>query len=91
MAREVRNNIAKSRFEMELDGGMAVLDYRISGGVLTLTHTGVPSEFEGHGYGAALVKGALDRIRAQGKKIVVRCSFVDAFIARHPEYEALRR
>jgi hypothetical protein len=90
MAREVIHNAAKNRFEMDLDGGLAVLDYRLADGVMTLTHTGVPPEFEGHGHGARLVKGALDQIRAQGLKIVPRCWFVDEYIKRHPEYEDLR-
>jgi predicted GNAT family acetyltransferase len=91
MAREVRNNTEKKRFEMELDGGaLAVLDYRLSDGMMTLTHTGVPPEHEGRGHGARLVQGALDQIRAQGLKIVVRCRFVDAFIDRHKEYADLK-
>jgi uncharacterized protein len=91
MAREVVHNKEKSRFEIELDGdAFAVLDYRLSDGVMTLTHTGVPPEFEGRGIGRRLVKGALDQIRAQNLKIVVRCWFVDAFIDRHKEYENLK-
>jgi predicted GNAT family acetyltransferase len=91
MAREVVHNAERNRFEMALDGGaMAVLDYRLSDGVMTLTHTGVPPEFEGRGIGGRLVQGALDQIRAQGLKIVVRCGFVDAFIDRHKEYADLK-
>jgi predicted GNAT family acetyltransferase len=89
--REVVHNKAKSRFEMELDGGaLAVLDYRLSNGVMTLTHTGVPPEHEGRGHGARLVKGALDQIRAQGLKVVPRCWFVDAFIERNKDYADLK-
>ena len=89
MAREIVHNEAAQRYEMDLDGGVAVLDYRRSDGVLTLTHTGVPPEFEGRGHGARLVKGALDDIRAKGLKIVPRCWFVAEYIERHPEYRDL--
>ena len=88
---EVVHNKDKSRFEMELDGGaFAVLDYRLSDGVMTLTHTVVPPEFEGRGIGARLVKGALDQIRAQGFKVVPSCWFVAAFINRNPDYADLK-
>jgi hypothetical protein len=87
--RELRHNEAASRYEMDLDGALAVLDYRKAGGVLTLTHTGVPPEFEGRGHGARLVKAALDDIRARGLKIVPRCWFVAQYIDRHPEYREI--
>ena len=86
---EVRDNAERGRFELAVEGDVAVLDYRLAEGVMTLTHTGVPPALEGHGHGATLVKGALDRIRARGLKIVVRCWFIDGYIARHPEYRDL--
>ena len=90
MAGEVQDNAARSRFELTVDGETAVLDYIASPGTLTLTHTGVPPALEGRGVGTALVAGALDAIRARGLKIVVRCWFVEAFIARHPEFGEIR-
>jgi predicted GNAT family acetyltransferase len=90
VAGEVQDNAALSRFELTVDGETAVLDYVLSPGVATLTHTGVPPALEGRGVGTALVRGALEAIRARGLKIVVRCWFVDAFIARHPEFGDLR-
>ena len=87
---EVRDNPARSRFELVADGETAVLDYRLAGDVMTLTHTGVPRALEGRGIGSALVKGALDQIRARRLKIVALCWFVDGFIDRHPEYANLR-
>jgi predicted GNAT family acetyltransferase len=40
----------------------------------------------GKGVGSKLVRGTLDALRAEGQKIVPRCEFVAAHIARHPEY-----
>jgi predicted GNAT family acetyltransferase len=90
MTTEVTDNTARNRFELQVDGETAVLDYRLDGGVMTLTHTGVPGALEGRGVGTTLVKGALDQIRKRGLKIVVRCWFVDRFIDRHPDYAELR-
>jgi predicted GNAT family acetyltransferase len=35
--------------------------------------------------GSRLVRGALDDIRGRGLKLVPRCEFVRAYLARHPE------
>lgn len=86
----VRDNPAQHRFEMDIAAdATAIAAYRASPGVLTINHTEVPSHVEGRGHGTALVRGALDIIRERGLKVVPRCPFVHAFIARHPEYNDL--
>jgi predicted GNAT family acetyltransferase len=85
----VRDNPAHSRFEMDIGDRLAVANYRLAPGVVTIFHTEVPSDVEGRGHGSALVRGALDLIRARGDKVVPRCGFVRAFIARHPDYRDL--
>ncbi len=41
------------------------------------------------GFGSKLVRGVLDRIRADGGKAVPRCEFVATYVERHPEYRDL--
>ena len=91
MGNEVRNNSQECRFELDLEGGRtAYVEYEEAGeGVLALTHTEVPAEFEGKGIGGALVKGALEIVRGEGLKIVPACQFVSAYLRRHPEYQEL--
>jgi len=86
MANAVRNNAALGRFELEADGHVAVAYYHLSPGVITFTHAEVPAELSGRGIGSALVRGALDQVRAQGLKVIARCPFVSGFIGKHPEY-----
>ena len=86
---DVVNNTAASRYEMPVDGHMAILVYCQSGNVLQLVHTEVPEELEGRGLASKLVQGALDDIRAQGQKIEPRCSYVSAWLRRHPAYQDL--
>jgi uncharacterized protein len=43
----------------------------------------------GRGLASQLVAGALENVRARGLKVVPRCPFVRAYIARHPEYRDL--
>jgi predicted GNAT family acetyltransferase len=78
------------RYEIEVDREVAgFLLYRREPGVLELVHTDVDPKWEGKGVGAALVKGALDDVRARGLKMRPYCPFVAAYIRRHPEYEDL--
>ena len=85
----VRDNPAQNRFEMDIGDRLGVASYRLAPGVVTIFHTEVPREVEGRGHGSALVQGTLDLIRARGDKVVPRCGFVRAFIARNPEYRDL--
>lgn len=84
---EVKHNQAASRFEIRLEDQRAVLDYQRRGATLVLTHTGVPPAFEGRGVGSALVRAGLEYARAHGLTVVPTCSFVAAYVRRHPEYQ----
>jgi len=83
---EVADNPALSRYEMAVDGKVAVVEYRRLGDVLALTHTEVPQALSGRGVGTALVLATLDRVRAAGLKVRPLCPFITAVIRRHPEY-----
>lgn len=87
--REVTDNQAERQFEMDADGALAFLTYRVQDGARYLMHTEVPKELRGQGVGSRLVRGALDRARAAGERVVPLCPFVAKFIERHPEYEPL--
>jgi predicted GNAT family acetyltransferase len=84
---EVVDNPAKRRYEALVDGSVAgYVFYQEGDGVLTLIHTEVGDEWEGHGIGSRLVAGALDDIRARGLSVTPVCRFAAAYIERHPEY-----
>jgi predicted GNAT family acetyltransferase len=85
----VRDNPALKRFELDLNGRTAVAYYQLSPGVITFTHTEVPPELSGHGIGSKLVRGALEAARQQGLKVVAKCPFVGAYMAKHPELNDL--
>jgi hypothetical protein len=89
MTDTVRDNKAEHRFELDAGGGLAVAYYPASPGVLTLTHTEVPAALQGQGIASRLVRGVLEAARAQNLKVVPRCSFVSAYLARHPEFNDL--
>ncbi|SHN74962.1 hypothetical protein SAMN05660350_02273 [Geodermatophilus obscurus] len=64
-------------------------NYQRRGDQVVFTHTEVDPDTEGSGVGSSLVRGALDDVRAHGLRAVPRCSFVRAWIDRHPEYADL--
>jgi uncharacterized protein len=86
---DVVNNKADHRYELTVEGHLAATYYTIADGVITFIHTEVPSELGGKGVGSALVKGALDQVRADGLKVIPQCPFVKAYIDKHPEYADL--
>jgi predicted GNAT family acetyltransferase len=83
---DVVENAARNRFELSLDDGTAFVEYRRDGGLIVLEHTEVPSQFAGKGVGSRLARGVFDRLRASGGKAVVRCEFLQGWVAKHPEY-----
>lgn len=89
MTDTVRDNPARNRFELQTGAGLAIANYRRDDLTITITHTEVPRAVEGRGVGSALVKGMLDEIRQEGRKVVPLCSFVRAYINRHPNYHDL--
>lgn len=63
--------------------------FQLRDDAVVFTHTEVDPAFEGQGVGSALAKGALDDIRAQGKRVVPLCPFIARYIENHPEYADL--
>ena len=94
MSYDIQHQPNERRFATSVDMELCVLDYTLSpsasGEVMTITHTEVPPPVEGRGIASALVKVALDHARAQGWKVRPACSYANAWMRRHPDYEDLR-
>src|SRR4051812_45827786 len=89
----VTDNPAESRYEARIDGELAGFsEYHLTKASIVFTHTLVLDQFEGHGVGSTLARGALDDVRAKGDRTVVPvCPFIHGFIDDHPEYSDLVR
>lgn len=83
----VTHNVARQRYELPVDHGVAIAVYRQQGDTRIFTHTEVPPEDKGKGIGARIVKAALEDTRKTGFRIVPACSFVTAYVRRHPEFD----
>ena len=89
MSPTVTHNAERHRFEAHVEGGTAHADYNRAGRRVTFYHTEVPAEAEGRGVGASLVAAALDWAEREGLGVVPQCPFFAAYLARHPDRQAL--
>lgn len=90
MATDVRDVSERDRYEITVDGDLAgFAEYREVEGARVVTHTEVFDAYEGNGVGSALAQGALDHVRASGRRIVAWCPFIAEYIRRHDEYADL--
>jgi predicted GNAT family acetyltransferase len=85
----VRDNKAQNRFELDVEGGVAFANYRVTPSTIIITHTETPRALRGRGIASELVRGALELIRADGLKVVAGCGFVVDYLSKHPEYADL--
>jgi predicted GNAT family acetyltransferase len=83
--KQVRDNKAQSRFELDVDGGIAFANYRLAPSAVIITHTETPRALRWRGIASELVAGALELIRADGRKVIAGCSFVADYLRKHPE------
>jgi uncharacterized protein len=81
----VRDNRARSRFELDVEGSVAFANYRLTPSSVIITHTETPRGLRGRGVASELVRGALQLIRADGLKVVAGCGFVVDYLRKHPE------
>ena len=86
----IRHDADDRRFSTIVDGTKAFVEYERVDDVLVVTHTWVPKEIGGRGIAGQLVRAALDFAREQGLKVRPQCTYADAWMRRHPDYEALR-
>jgi len=89
MSEAIVDNTAQQRYELQVDGTTAYVAYSRAPGTVTLIHTIVPDALAGHGIGSRLAKFVLDDARSRGEKVIVKCSFIAAYLKRHPEYADL--
>jgi uncharacterized protein len=75
----------RSRFEAQVDEGVAFLTYRRQSGEMHLLHTEVPDAASGNGVGSRLVRHAAERAREEGLRVVAPCPFASAYLERHPD------
>ena len=87
---DIAHDPASQRFTTDVDGQTGYLEYERASDAMAITHTVVPPAIGGRGIAGALVRTAVEYAKAEGLKVDPRCSYADAWLRKHPEYEALR-
>ena len=78
-------NSEKSRFELEIDGQIAVADFVLQPGEITITHVIVPPSLRGGGVASRLGAEVVAYSKRENLRIVPQCSFMAAYLERHSE------
>ncbi len=82
---DIRDHAERSRYELPLDGELAVVTYNLSPTNLMITETLVPERLEGRGLASRLAKHVIADARARGLLILPVCPFFSAYLQKHPE------
>jgi predicted GNAT family acetyltransferase len=87
---EVSRDTEESRYVALVDGEEAgFIDFFAGAGVVELIHTEVDEALRGKGVASALVRHALDDIRAHSMKVIPICQYEPTWIEHHPDYADL--
>jgi len=90
MPLEIIHDEKRRRFFVTLENEECFVSYsKPSENIMDLEHTIVPRILSGRGIAAELVKNALDYAEKNNFKIYDSCSYVTAYIKKHPEYKKL--
>ena len=82
----ITDNTAERRWELFVDGTLAVFAEYQDAKRRTFTHTETQPGFEGQGLATELVRAALDDARERGLDVLPVCPFVRGYLERHPDY-----
>ncbi|MFV0140509.1 N-acetyltransferase [Empedobacter falsenii] len=86
---QVVKNEKTVRFELNVDGFIAFIDYKQDDNVIKLIHTEVPDELGGRGVAAALVEKTLAYLEEHGNVLFPYCPYVFAYIKKYPVWKRI--
>ena len=86
MSFDVIHDANSRRFEVRVDGEHCTLDYDLDGNIMTITHVIVPEPVGNRGIAAAMTEAALTWAREHGLRVVPRCPYAAAYVARHRQW-----
>ena len=89
MASAVKDNPAKSRYELEVEGKIVFANYRRDATTLYIPYVEAPPSLRGTGAAGRLMEGVMQTARAEGLKVVPICGYAAMWIQRHGEYHDL--
>ena len=88
---EVTHNEAENRFEIWIDHQLSKLDYNIHDNTIVMMHVGVYPDHRGRGIAGKLTHVALEYAKEKNLRVIPMCSYVAAYIRKHPQYSDLMK
>lgn len=82
-------NEEKKRFEIEIDGHYAFINYGEFGNQIALVHTETDPELSGKGAASAVVEKTLHYLENNNKSLLPFCPYVFAYIKKHTEWKRI--
>lgn len=87
MSLQVVDAPERQRYQAVRDGAvLGFAAYQKTEQLIVFTHTEVDPSLQGQGIGGQLIQGALDHVRGLDLRVLPICPFVQAWMARHPDY-----
>jgi uncharacterized protein len=88
---DVRDDATRHQYSLVEDGAVVgFAAYEIDDDTIRFVHTEVDPDHRGGGRASALVQAALDDVRGNStRRVVAQCTYVAAWIERHPDYQEL--
>ncbi|MFY0483198.1 GNAT family N-acetyltransferase [Flavobacterium sp. PLA-1-15] len=87
---ELKLNEDKKRFEIEVEGHIAFIEYILTNdNVMFLTHTEVPKALGGKGIGSSIVEQALNYIKEHNYTLAPLCPFVAKYLVKNPNWQTI--
>lgn len=82
-------NQDKKRFEIQVNGYFAFINYGEKSQQISLIHTETDPELAGTGAASAVVEKTLHYVEESGKKLLPFCPYVFAYIKKNPEWKRI--
>ena len=86
---DLRNNEARSRYEMDEQGMTSWADYRLKGDRLYIDHVESPVPLRGSGAAGRLMAALAEDAKQKGLKITPICGYAAAWLRRSKDYREL--
>lgn len=88
-AEKIKDNSALKRYELDIAGEVAFIEYILVKDKIYLTHTEVPKSLSGKGIGSQIVYQALNDVEERKLTLIPLCPYVALYIQRNPRYKSL--
>jgi predicted GNAT family acetyltransferase len=82
----IHDNAERSRYELAVDGEVAVVTYNLNAPNLMITETLVPERLEGRGLASRLAQHVIADAKARGLVLLPVCPYFSAYLQKHPEH-----